>query len=283
MLLFSLSLCLVPVIAWHVAKAWCPRYRWTIVAATIGVIAYPFLVGVSIPLLYAGPPIGRISSTVMLFHRAPGQEFVRAIVEHRRLVGVENLWAYALNAIHWGIVYGLVGWLVERSSAGNRRWSPLFLIAVPALIYLFPLSKTKIEAAAWRKNNPSGVVCFHLMNADSGAQVYFDTGSPPRIQLTRFGRGLSADAPYCGNYGLSLNPLTIQAYAATEDNRANRRAAPDDAVSEPLSIHVVAGRRTCVGIFHDKSHSPPKWISKIVDCALTPQSTGPAAGRAAGR
>lgn len=283
MILFYLSLFLAPVTAWLVARAWRPNFRWTIAGITFGLIAYPFFVGLWIPLLYVGHPIGLISSEVMLFHMSPGQELVRTIVGHRRLIGVESLWVYALNAINWGIVYGLIGWFIDRGFFQNGKKKPLLLLAIPALIYFFPLSKATIEAAIWKKNNPSGAVCFHLMNAESNAHVYFDIGTPPRIQLTRFGSGLSGSTPYCGNYGLSLNPLTIQVYAATESNRANRRAVSDDAPSEPFAIQVVAEGKTCVGIYPNHAHSPPMWIPKTVDCALTNQSTGLAATSAASR
>jgi len=283
MVLFYLSLFLGPVIAWLVARSVRPNFQWTIAGMTFGLIAYPFFVGLSILLIYAGPPIGPISIKVMVFHMSPGQELVRAIVGHRRLIGVEDLWVYALNAINWGIVYGLIGWFIDRGFLKNGKKGPLLLLGIPALIYFFPLSKARIEAAIWKSNNPSGVVCFQLMNAEPNAHVNFDIGTPPRIQLTRFGNGLSGSTPDCGTYGLSLNPLTIQVYAATEGNRANRRAVSDDAVSEPFAIQVMAEGKICVGIFPDHVHSPPKWIPKTVDCALTNQSTGPAASSAAGR
>jgi len=283
MVLFYISLFLAPVIAWFFARAWRPNFRWTIAGITFGLIAYPFFEGLMIPLIYAGPPIGLISIKALLFHMSPGQELVRAIVGHRRLIGVENLWVYALNAINWGIVYGLIGWFIDRSFFLNGKKTPLLLLAIPAFIHFFPLSKTMIEAAIWKKNNPSGVVCFQLMNAEPNAHVYFDIGTPPRIQLTRFGIGLLGSTPYCGNYGLSLNPLTIQVYAATKGNRTNRRAASDDAASEPFAIQVVAEEKTCVGIYPNHAYSPPKWKPKTVDCALTNQSTGPAATSAAGR
>lgn len=261
-----LSLIFVPVIAWHIAAAWFPRYRWAITGTVLGGIAYPFFLGLSVPLLYAGFPIGLIASAVMLLHMAPGRELVVAIVEHRRLTDIETMWVYGLNGIHWGIVYGLVGWYLDRDPARKRTAIPLLLLAIPVLFQLIPSSKQMIKDFAWNRSNPSGVVCFKLMDADPDARVYLDIGSPPRNQLARFGSVPLESNPYCRNYGLSLNPFTIQVYSATELNKANRRATDEDSPSEPLTIQIVADGKTCVGIFQDRATSPPKWSTRLVNC-----------------
>ncbi len=196
---------------------------------------------------------------------APGHELVVAIVEHRRLTGIENMWVYALNALHWGVLYGLIGWYLDRSPARKRTTIPLLLLAIPILFQLFPPSKRMIKDAVWKRNNPSGIVCFQLMDADPDARVWFDIGSP-KIQPTRFGSAPLGGKPYCGNYGLSLSPLTIQVYSATEANKRRRRAADEDNPSNPLEIQVVTSEETCVGIFPDYSTSPPKWSTRVVDC-----------------
>lgn len=260
-----LSLIFVPVIAWHVAAAWFPHYRWAITGTVFGGIAYPFFLGLSVPLLYAGFPIGLIASSVMLLHMAPGRELVVAIVEHRRLTDIETMWVYGLNGIHWAIVYGMIGWYLDRDPARKRTAIPLLLLAIPILFQLVPSSKQMVRDFAWNRSNPSGVVCFQLMDADPNARVWFDIGSP-KIQPTRFGSVPLGSKPYCANYGLSMSPLTIQVYSATEANQRRRRAAEEDNPSKPLEFDVVAGGKTCIGIFQDRAASPPKWSTRLAEC-----------------
>src|SRR5215813_1481446 len=106
-LLFSL-LILVPAVAWLAARH--HRYQWSIVGTTFGVISYPFLAGISVPLLYLGFPIGFVGTAVMLMHRAPGHQIVVAIAGHKRLTGVEDVWVYVINAIVWAAFYGFIGY-----------------------------------------------------------------------------------------------------------------------------------------------------------------------------
>ena len=128
----------------------------------------------------------------------------------------------------------------------------------------------------WQLKNPAGIVCFLVMNAEPNAQVWLDIGNPPKNQLARFGSVPLGSKPYCGTYGLSLNPLVIQVYPATDANKSNPRASSEDAPSEPLAIQIVANSKICVGIFPDHSTTPNKLTTRIVDCTLTNHFTGPA-------
>lgn len=121
MVLVFLLLILVPAIAWSIAWVYRPNSQWIIAGTSFGMIAYPFFVGLSMPLVFAGFPISFISSAVMLLHRAPGHQIVVEIVGHKRLTGIEDLWVYALNAIIWGAVYGFIGWSVDSNRARNSN------------------------------------------------------------------------------------------------------------------------------------------------------------------
>ena len=260
-----LSLGIVPVIAWFIAEDRLHRSRWTVSGVTFGVIAHPFFLGLSIPSVYAGFPIGLIAMAVMLIHRAPGHELLVALLGHQRLVGIEQFAVYALNAIHWAIVYGLIGWYLDRDASRKRTKIPLFLLVIPILFNVIPSSKRTVKEAIWKQNNPAGVVCFQLKDADPDARVWFDIGSP-KIRPTRFGSVPLGSKPYCGNYGLSLSPLIIQVYSATEENRRKQRASDEDSPSTPLEVPVAEGKKTCVGIFQDRSPSSLRWSTRIVAC-----------------
>ena len=60
-----------------------------------------------------------------------------------------------------------------------------------------------------------------VMSADPNAQVWIDTGTPPKIDLRRFGSVPFGIKQRCMTYGLSLSPLALEVYSATEANRVN--------------------------------------------------------------
>ena len=136
------------------------------------------------------------------------------------------------------------------------------------MIYrVFGLSEAVYETATSKNQHPSGKVCFQLLDAPPHSQVWIDMGSlPNKVQLHRFGGVPLGSKPFCGNYGLSLAPLQIQVYSATDSNNRNFQASSEDKASEPLPIQIVSNSKTCVGIFPGASDGSSKWITKIVNC-----------------
>lgn len=144
----------------------------------------------------------------------------------------------------------------------------VFLLGFIFLIYrVFGFSKSMYEAVSSKNQHPSGTVCFQLIDAPPNSQVWLDMGSlPNKVQLRKFGGVPLGTKPFCGNYGLSLNPLQIQVYSATDSNKRNIQAASEDMASEPFPIQIIINGKTCVGLFSDTSANPSKWITKVVNC-----------------
>lgn len=117
--LLLLLLILVPIAAWFWARRYRPSHLWRISGAAFGAIVGPFCLG-----LYAtffASPLGLITGliglTAGLVHGAPGYEIatsVGLVESHKVVEGMDHLWISGANAIVWGIVYGVAGWLIDR-------------------------------------------------------------------------------------------------------------------------------------------------------------------------
>lgn len=267
-----LFLVFVPVIAFAWANASCPKYAWRIGGAAFGAIAYPFFITLTIPLLSIS-----VVNHIGLFFMEPARTLFVYLKGHPPR-GAENYLNFALCAVIWGTVYGATGTLIDRNPTRKRLLVPLlFFIVIPIAYWIIGFSVSMVQSRLWSIKNPSGMVCFYVMDADPGAQVRLDIGSPSNgVQLARFGSAFSSAKPHCSGYGLSLSPLSIQVYSATDGNGANRQAVSEDAPSDPLTFPIIANGKVCVGISSDNAFPQKKWAARIVDCALTRRSTGPA-------
>jgi hypothetical protein len=267
-----LFLVLVPIIAFAWANASCPRYAWRIGGAAFGAIAYPFFFAMTLPLMSIG-----LENHLHGFFMEPGQTLFILLKGHRPR-GSEHYFHFALSAVIWGSIYGIVGTLIDRYPTRKRILAPLLvLVVVPSAYWIIGFSAHMVQARLWSNKHPAGTVCFHVMDADPNASIRLDIGSPSNgVQLARFGDAFSSTKPYCGAYDLSLSPLSVQVYSATDGNRVNRQAVSEDAPSDPLTFPVIAHGKLCVGISSDNASPAKKWTARIVDCALTSHSTGPA-------
>lgn len=119
MVLLLLLLILVPVGAWIWAGRYVPAKRWTVIGVAFGTIVDPFCIG-----LYAtffASPLGIVTGLFGLvgglLHGAPGYEVATAvgIVPSGKVVeGMDHLWISIVNAIIWGVIYGVAGWFIDR-------------------------------------------------------------------------------------------------------------------------------------------------------------------------
>lgn len=123
-----------------------------------------------------------------------------------------------------------------------------------------------IDAITDRDGAPSGRVCFKVINAPSNSRVWVEAGKPPDLAPKRIRRNPLGHKTECINYGLSMSPLQIQAYSATDLNSKNNSAKYDSEMSSPLTIPIVSNHQTCIGIFPDKLSPSSKWSTEIVGC-----------------
>jgi len=112
-------LIVVPGVAWAWSRKRYPSHSWLITGAALGAIISPFSLGLySTYFLHPiGIATGLVGLLLSLFHGVPGFEIatflglrdVGTVVQ-----GVEHLYVEGLNAIVWALVYGFVGWCVDR-------------------------------------------------------------------------------------------------------------------------------------------------------------------------
>ena len=122
MLLLLLALIFVPFVALAVAKKIRPMNLWAITGTSFGVIVYPFLAATTIPLMYGGKlgfAILTITNPFTILHRLPGKVLFHLINEHAIRDDI-NLLLFGLNAVVWGVVYGCIGWYIDRNSKGEK-------------------------------------------------------------------------------------------------------------------------------------------------------------------
>lgn len=121
------------------------------------------------------------------------------------------------------------------------------------------------DAVTDRDGAPSGRVCFKVINAPSGSRVWVEAGTPPNLAAKRIRSNPLGHNTECVNYGLSMSPLQIQVYSATDSN-SKSNFVNDSEMSNPLTIQIVSDHQTCIGIFPDKLSPPSKWSTEIVGC-----------------
>jgi hypothetical protein len=95
---------------------------WAITGTSFGVIVYPFLAATTIPLMYGGKlgfAILTITNPFTILHRLPGKVLFHLINEHAIRDDI-NLLLFGLNAVVWGVVYGCIGWYIDRNSKGEK-------------------------------------------------------------------------------------------------------------------------------------------------------------------
>jgi len=119
MILFLLLLALVPIVAYAWAKRHAPMHRNTMLGVGLGLVASPLSLGLY--ATYFLGPIGIVTGMVGLvlglWHGAPGYNIcvalglvpVSTVVEGSSHVAVE-----IANGVFWGIVYGVLGYGIDR-------------------------------------------------------------------------------------------------------------------------------------------------------------------------
>jgi len=118
-LVAHLALALVPIGAGRWARVRCPRRQFAVVGVAAGAVASPFSLGLYgtffIPLLGFIP--GMLGLALAMLHGSPGFYLAialgllpRGVVVH----GIQDVYVETLNGTIWGVVYGMVGALVDR-------------------------------------------------------------------------------------------------------------------------------------------------------------------------
>lgn len=119
------ALWVVPLLTFLWARRRAPRKVWRLTGVSLGFIVAPASSGLY-GLYFVGPLVallGLIGFPLAMFHGEPGFELATllGLREPRTVVqGVERIYIALLNAVVWSVVYGGLGWAVDRS-VGTRK------------------------------------------------------------------------------------------------------------------------------------------------------------------
>lgn len=118
MTVLLVALALVPMAAWFFARRFMPQFSATATGVCLGIVVSPLSMGLYAtyflgPLGIVTGMIGLVSGT---FHGAPGFHIVRSLglVPAGVIEGVGHLYVETANAIVWAVVYGALGWVIDR-------------------------------------------------------------------------------------------------------------------------------------------------------------------------
>jgi hypothetical protein len=261
-----LSLILVPVIAYLWACKVRSKYTWRITGATFGAVVYPFFTALTLPLLYMGRvglAIVDITNPIGIFHRTPGKAIYFLLKGHSPdFRGTEQLWLFALNAVVWGIVYGAMGWYVDRDPDRNKIKIPFLLLAIPVLynliIFLKLLVPASVEIVNQAVNSSNyGTICRQVIDAEPKTAVWITIGSlKGGFSILRAVEG----EQFCETVTLEKGPFQVISGSILNPQIV-------------LDIPVAGGGKTCIGLAPThKGASLPNtgwsadWSAKVIEC-----------------
>lgn len=119
MLFLLLLLGAVPILAHRIARRHFLHRRACITGIALGSVVAPLSMGLYATFYwpYVGLIPGLIGLASSLFHGAPGYEAAIALglmPSHHVAVGIEHLYVFGLSAIVWALIYGGIGWFMDR-------------------------------------------------------------------------------------------------------------------------------------------------------------------------
>ena len=118
MIAWLLLLVLVPIAARALANKRVPQYRHTIFATGLGLVASPVSIGLY-STYFLGPygiATGLAGLFLVLWHAAPGYYICTflGVVPARSIVeGASHLVIEIANGIFWGVIYGMLGFVLD--------------------------------------------------------------------------------------------------------------------------------------------------------------------------
>ena len=118
MIVLLIALILIPIAAWLCARRFAPEFSTTLTGVSLGLVVSPMSMGLYAtyflgPLGIVTGMIGLVSSMV---HGVPGFHIVRSLglVPAGVIEGVGHLYVEVANALVWAVVYGALGWVIDR-------------------------------------------------------------------------------------------------------------------------------------------------------------------------
>ena len=118
MIVLLVLLVLVPIAARLCARRFMPQFSATATGVGLGLVVSPVSLG-----LYAtyflgplGVATGMSGLVSVMFHGAPGFHITRSLglIPPGVVEGVSHLYVEIANALVWAVVYGALGWVIDR-------------------------------------------------------------------------------------------------------------------------------------------------------------------------
>jgi|SRR3990172_5535285 len=125
MILLQNLLVTVPLVAFLIARRRWPQHTALVTGALFGSIVSPLSLGMySLFFLHPiGLPLGLIGGASVMFHGSPGFHFITALgLRNPREVvtGIQSIQIEIANGILWAIIYGMIGFLIDKLRASKR-------------------------------------------------------------------------------------------------------------------------------------------------------------------
>jgi hypothetical protein len=126
MLIAQFTLILVPIIAYRIAWQKQPSYLWSVTGISFGLVAAPVSFGLYAMFFvpYVGFVPGMIGLPLALLHGTPGFDIatILGIRDSGKVIsGNEHFLIGLINALVWGVVYGVIGFGIDRYREARQQ------------------------------------------------------------------------------------------------------------------------------------------------------------------
>jgi len=257
LLLLLLALIFVPVISFTIAQKKYPGHLWAITGATFGVVVYPFLTAMAISLMYGGAlghAIFQITTLFTSIHGLPGKVLFHLINGLApSYPGNVDVWLFALNAVVWCVVYGVIGRYIDQGKSKKVIKLLLVLCCIPPIAWLLANFNGVISLLdEVVDGNSYSLICRQVVGADENAEVWMRIGN---LRSSASEKAV-AGKQLCSKVNVTKRPFQVLLGDIQHPSIA-------------LNIPVVGGKKTCIGLtpnYPDASSQSADWTAKVIDC-----------------
>ena len=126
MILTLILLAVVPYLVWRYTRAHAPRQVWLATGAAFGMVVSPLSLGLysTFYLSPLGLPTGMLGLASSMFHGPPGFHAARwlgLLPSHEVISGMAHIYVGVLNGVIWAMVYGSLGFVIDRVRIAHAR------------------------------------------------------------------------------------------------------------------------------------------------------------------
>ena len=123
-------LIVLPVTAWYISRRSFPHRTWATTGVSFGAVISPLSMGLY-ATFFASPwglVTGLLGLASVMLHGAVGYNvaiYLGLVQSHTVVSGLQqHFYIESINAIAWGVVYGLLGWCIDSWLLRRQRSKP---------------------------------------------------------------------------------------------------------------------------------------------------------------